>query len=116
MKGLLLCVLIVFLVVLWHGCESKRRMPKGYKECLQPKHRRRRETRLERPLERSLDSNSDDDSDLEDDPNIEYEDVSEEEENRKEKLMSVWCNEDGGCPRNCTCHKRTHVCIPKRAE
>ncbi|XP_075746575.1 uncharacterized protein LOC119170634 isoform X3 [Rhipicephalus microplus] len=43
-------------------------MPKGYKECLQPKHRRRRETRLERPLERSLDSNSDDDSDLEDDP------------------------------------------------
>ncbi|XP_075746576.1 uncharacterized protein LOC119170634 isoform X4 [Rhipicephalus microplus] len=95
MKGLLLCVLIVFLVVLWHGCESKRRMPKGYKECLQPKHRRRRETRLERPLERSLDSNSDDDSDLEDDPH---------------------CNEDGGCPRNCTCHRRKHVCIPKTAE
>ncbi|KAL1421992.1 hypothetical protein MTO96_022525 [Rhipicephalus appendiculatus] len=114
MKGLLCCTLIVLLVVLWDCCESK--MPEGYKECRQREYVGRDRRKFERGNEISLDSGLDNDEEIDDD---EEQSVTERKSGGKKKrgkLISVWCTEDGGCPKNCTCDTSKHVCIPRKFE
>uniref|UniRef100_A0A224Y9E1 Evasin n=1 Tax=Rhipicephalus zambeziensis TaxID=60191 RepID=A0A224Y9E1_9ACAR len=111
MKGLLCCTLIVLLVLVWDCCESK--MPKGYKECQIRKYPGKKWNRFERGEERSLDSGLDNDEENDDDEEQSVTERKRGGKKKRNKLTSVWCTEDGGCPKNCTCLRKKHVCVPK---